>query len=110
MQLVLNKTENDLVNAYWDTLRTLSMKAKLRLASLLTTAAYEEESQKEITASSTKVRMVRRRPANVPTDAQLEARFAETEMPNLQEIEDTSWDSVINANTGKTIKSIEKWL
>ncbi|MBQ9672449.1 MAG: hypothetical protein IJV34_06300 [Prevotella sp.] len=108
MQVVVNRTENDIVDAYWDALRTLSMRAKLRLASLLTTAAFEEESQKEMPLSPSKGRIVKRRATNSPSDAQLKARFAGTNMPELPE--DPSWDMVINANTGKTIKQIEKWL
>ena len=108
MQLAINRTENDIINAYWDDLRTLSIKAKLQLASLLTTAALEEETRKSDSIVSSKSRVVKRRAANVPTDEQLEQRFAGAKTPEIPE--DLSWSVVINANTGKTIKPIEKWL
>ena len=43
------------------------------------------------------------------TDAQLEARCAGKPMPQYPETEPT-WDEVIDSNSGKTIKPIEKWL
>ena len=108
MQIVTNRTENDIIDAYWETLRSLSIKAKLRLASLLTTAAFEEESRKESANSERRTFKVKRRALNVPTDAELEARFTETVIPDIPE--DPSWNMVIDSNTGKTIKPIEKWL
>ena len=108
MDLAIQTKEADLVDAYWEKLSTLSLKAKLQLASLLTTAALKEESLKESTATAERLSKVRRRATNVPSDAELEARFAGTEMPSFPE--DPLWSQVINANTGKTIKSIEKWL
>lgn len=44
-----------------------------------------------------------------PTDAQLEEMFSGKKSPSVPE-EDFSWSDLISANTGKTIKPIEKWL
>ena len=51
---------------------------------------------------------VKRRAENVPADEQLEALFAGKEMPALPPSD--SWKEIINANTGKVIKPMEKWL
>lgn len=105
-EIATNRTETDIIDAYWETLRSLSIKAKLHLASLLTTAAYEEESRKENAVSQKKTVKVRRRAANSPSDTHLEAQFADTAMPEIPE--DPSWSVVIDSNVGKTIKPIEK--
>ena len=78
------------------------------MASLLTTAALQEESLKEGAVMARRGAKVRRRAVHSPSDAELEARFAGQEVPVLPE--DPSWSEVISANTGKTIKPIEKWL
>ena len=108
MSVALNNKESNIVDAYWNMLSPLSTKIKLQLAALLTTSVYEEESRKETLNSPNRIRSVRRRANDVPTDAQLEARFAGKEVPSFSE--DPEWNEVINANTGKTIKPIEKWL
>ncbi|MBQ9203374.1 MAG: hypothetical protein IJ155_03935 [Prevotella sp.] len=51
---------------------------------------------------------VRSRAEHSPSDAELEARFAGLEMPELPEA--PLWDEVIKANSGKVIKPVEKWL
>ena len=52
---------------------------------------------------------VRKRAQIVPSDAELAARFANSEMPEYPQ-EDFSCEDIIKANSGKTIKPIEKWL
>lgn len=96
------------IEGYWEMLKPLSMKDKLQLAIMLTNAAYEEESSKNKTSTTRIIRQVRRRAEHVPTDEQLAARFAGLESPQLPE--EPEWSQVIAANTGKTIKPIEKWL
>ena len=110
MAIAVRKTESDMVDAYWETLRTLSVRAKLKLASLLTTAAFEEESRRDTDTAlqSGKTRRVVRRASEVPSDAELQARFSGKEIPCIPE--DPSWSQVIDSNTGKTIQPIEKWL
>ena len=108
MNNAIHNDETYLVDAYWKKLSTLSLKAKLQLASLLTAAALKEESLKETQSSIRRTCKVKRRAANIPSDNELETRFSGTEMPEIPE--DPSWEQVINGNTGKTIKSIEKWL
>ena len=55
-----------------------------------------------------KVFRVKRSSDNVPTDEQLEVLFADKEMPAIPD--DSPWNVIINANTGKVIKPMEKWL
>lgn len=55
-----------------------------------------------------KCKFVKRRAENVLSDSELEKRFSGKPMPAIPE--DSYWDEVINANSGKVIKSIEKWL
>lgn len=108
MAIAIRNTESDIVDAYWEKLQSLSMKAKLRLATLLTTSAFEEECQKSSSTPTRKVFKAKRHTENVLTDAQLEARFAGMQTPEVPK--DPSWSEVINSNTGKTIPPIEKWL
>jgi len=108
MAIAVRKTESDMVDAYWEALRTLSVRAKLKLASLLTTAAFEEESRRDTALQSRKTRKVVRRASSVPSDEELQARFSGKDTPSIPE--DPSWSQVINSNTGKTIQPIEKWL
>ena len=108
MDIAVQTKESDLISVYWEKLSKLSLKAKLQLASLLTTAALQEESLKEGAVIARRGAKVRRRAVHSPSDAELEARFAGQEVPVLPE--DPSWSEVISANTGKTIKPIEKWL
>ena len=108
MAIAARKTESDMVDAYWEALRTLSVRAKLKLASLLTTAAFEEESRRDTAMQSRKTRRVARRASAVPSDEELQARFSGKDTPSIPE--DPSWSQVINSNTGKTIQPIEKWL
>ena len=108
MDIAVQTKESDLISVYWEKLSKLSLKAKLQLASLLTTAALQEERLKEGAVMARRGAKVRRRAVHSPSDAELEARFAGQEVPVLPE--DPSWSEVISANTGKTIKPIEKWL
>ena len=105
MELTIQRKETKTVEAYWDMLRSLSLHAKLQLAALLTQAALDEN---EATMSSHRTATIRRRAEGVPSDAELAARFEGQEVPTVPE--DPSWSQVISSNTGKTIKSIEKWL
>ena len=100
--------EEKKIDNYWEMLKPLSMKAKLQLAIMLTNAAYEEETIKEKANTTKTARRVRRRAEHVLSDQQLAARFEGLESPELPE--DPEWNQVIAANTGKTIKPIQKWL
>ena len=85
---------------------TLSTKNKRWLGEHLIAQAVNEE--RAILANPTKVRKVKRRFTHSPSDAELEARFAGLDMPETPA--DPEWSQVISANSGKTIKPIEKWL
>ncbi len=89
-------------------LNSMSLNApkKRWLGEHLIAEAMKEESM-TIHAPQTR-RIVKRRSANSPSDAELEARFAGLETPEIPA--DPEWSEVISANTGKTIKPIEKWL
>ena len=102
------RTEADVINAYWDMLRTQSRRVKLSLASLLTSSVVEEESALDNHSESQPRRKVKSRYANAPSDEELEERFAGKSIP--QQPEDAPWNEIINANIGKTIKPVEKWL
>ena len=106
MEAVLKRSDNDIVEAYWNMLSALSRTVKLKLASRLTNAVLEEELVEQKTSRKAKVV---RRALTVPSDAELEAKFAELSMPNYPE-DDFSCEDIIKANSGKTIKPIEKWL
>ena len=71
----------------------------------------EQAAKEEILATDSQAnsaRRIRRRSNNSPSDAELEARFAGLALPELPE--DPVWSQVISANSGKTIRPIEKWL
>lgn len=104
MDITIHNSEISVVDAYWEKLRTLSKTAKLLLANKLTDSVKEEEAT-EHTKRIAKVKRYR----NMPTDEELQERFANKPMPSIPE-EEPSWKTVIDSNTGKTIKSIEKWL
>ena len=89
-------------------LRTQSRRVKLSLASLLTSSVVEEESALDNHLESQPRRKVKSRYANAPSDEELEERFAGKSIP--QQPEDAPWNEIINANIGKTIKPVEKWL
>lgn len=103
MDIALQNTELGIVDSYWEKLRTLSKMARLNLASRLTYSVYEEE-----TASTRRVAKIKNR-RNVPTDSELQAYFEGKVPPSIPEQEDT-WEAIIDANSGKTIRQIEKWL
>lgn len=52
---------------------------------------------------------VKRRTDSVPSDAELEARFVDLAMP-VYPLDDFTCEDIIKANSGRTIKPIEKWL
>lgn len=58
--------------------------------------------------SSKRLARVKKRYSHEPDDAQLEAYFKDKPMPSMPE--DPSWKDILNANSGKTNKSVEKWL
>ena len=108
MEAVLTKPENDTVEAYWRMLSKLSRTVKLSLASKLTKSVLDDEIAERSSLPSRKAKVIRRAVAT-PSDADLEARFVNQEMP--QELDsDSEWQDIIKANSGKTIKNIEKWL
>jgi hypothetical protein len=109
MEAVLQRNENDIVEAYWKTLSSLSRTVKLKLVSRLTDSVLKEEILSDSHTIQSRKAKVRRRSSGALTDAELEARFADMEMPSEPECEFSSAD-IIKANSGKTIKSIEKWL
>ena len=104
MDITIQNSEISVVDSYWEKLRTLSKTAKLHLANRLTDSIKEEEVA-EHTRRVAKVKKHR----NVPTDEELKERFVNKPMPSIPE-EEPSWKTVIDSNTGKTNKSIEKWL
>lgn len=53
-------------------------------------------------------RKVKSKYTNAPSEVELEEKF--TGKSVLHQPEDTPWSKIINANIGKTIKPIEKWL
>ena len=107
MDAVLNRSDNDIVESYWKMLSALSRTVKLKLASRLTNAVLEEEALEQV--SHYRKAKVRRRAASVPSDADLEERFADLSMPDYPQDDSTSED-IIKANSGKVIKPIKKWL
>lgn len=85
---------------------TLSAQNKRWLGEHLIAQAVKEESATPEPLA--RKRKVIRRYENAPSDQELEARFAGMQMPEIPS--DPEWSQVINANSGKMIKSIEKWL
>lgn len=108
MNTITAKTEADLINALWNMLRTQSRRVKLSLASKLTSSVLEEENSIADLSETKSRRKVKSRYTNAPSDAELEEKFAGKSVP--QQSEDAPWSEIINANIGKTIKPIEKWL
>ena len=107
MEAILTKKESDVLEMYWRTLSTLSSKLKLGLATRLTAAVFEEETSKP-DSKQHRVAKVKRMAVG-QTDAELNKLFAGKCMPELP-AGDASWQDIISANSGRTIKSIEKWL
>jgi hypothetical protein len=107
MDAVLNRSDNDIVESYWKMLSALNRTVKLKLASRLTNAVLEEEALEQV--SHYRKAKVIRRAASVPSDADLEERFADLSMPDYPQDDFTS-EEIIKANSGKVIKPIEKWL
>ena len=104
MNTAIARTEADVVDHYWNMLRSQSRRVKLSLASKLTSSVLEEEAS----LGGSSRRRVKRRFDNAPSDAELEERFAGKSVP--AQPDDAPWSEIINANIGKTIKPIEKWL
>lgn len=69
--------------------------------------AMSEDKRKKLISERRVARVVQRNSS--PTDAQLGEMFSGKKSPSVPE-EDFSWSDLISANTGKTIKPIEKWL
>ena len=107
MEAILTKNEGDILEMYWRTLSTLSTKLKLGLATRLTAAAFEEETSR-LEKHPCRIAKVKRMAVG-KTDAELDKLFAGKSMPELPE-GDSSWQDIISANSGRTIKPIEKWL
>ena len=107
METVLKRNDNDVVETYWNMLSTLSRTVKLKLATRLTNAVLEEEISEP--KPHYRKAKVRKRALMVPSDAELTARFSDSEMPEYPQ-DDFSCEDIIKANSGKTIKPIEKWL
>ena len=104
MDITIQKSEISVVDYYWEKLRTLSKAAKLNLATRLTDSV-KDEGNSDKNKRIAKVKSHR----NSPTDAELASRFANKPIPSFPE-EEKSWKEVIDSNTGKTIKPVEKWL
>lgn len=106
MEAVLK--EKDVVETYWNMLSALSRTVKLSLASRLTNSVLEEEVAEEKTQPH-RTAKVKRRAHAILSDEELNARFSNLSQP-IEPADDPLWQDVISANTGKTIKPIEKWL
>lgn len=102
-------TEYKTAENYLQMLYALSKEARLYVLSKLTDSLLREETQARASVSRRRAKVVRRSSSNKVTDAQLEARFSGKPMPDYPETEPT-WSEVIDSNSGKTIKPIEKWL
>ena len=102
--------DDQLVAEAETTLKNITLQAWLQqqVESLLKEQVRCSAKDTELHGLSKKVFKARRRSENAPTDSQLEARFAGLEQPELPV--DPSWEEIINANSGKTIKPVEKWL
>ena len=83
---------------------TLSPQSKRWLGEHL----IEQAAKEEKASHARRVFRVKRRSACSPSDEELATRFAEKEVPQIPD--DPDWAQVIDSNTGKTIKPIEKWL
>ena len=86
----------------------MSKTIKLSLASRLTDSVLAEE-EATLQPSAPRIAKIKRRSSSAPTDNELEAMFENKEIPLLPE-DAASWQDIITANSGKTIKLIEKWL
>ena len=107
MEAVLKRNDNEIVETYWKMLSALSRTVKLKLASRLTNSVIEEDVLEQ--TSGYRKAKVKRRSVAVPSDTELEARFADVAMPEYPQDEFTC-EEIIKANSGRTIKPIEKWL
>ena len=87
---------------------TLSIQNKKWLGEQLIEQAVREERLAKKGLSSKRTIRVKRRSACSPSDEELSARFVGKDVPRVPN--DPDWNQVIDANTGKTIKPIEKWL
>ena len=87
---------------------TLSVQNKRWLGEQLIERAMREERMGEEASHTRRVFKFKRRSVCSPSDEELSTRFAGKDMPEMPN--DPDWSQVIDANTGKTIKPIEKWL
>lgn len=102
--------EQKTAESYLSMLYALSKEARLYVLSKLTDSLLREEiREKTVPSHSRRAKVIRRSSVHSLTDSELEKRFADKNMPDYPESEPT-WSEVINANSGKTIKPVEKWL
>ncbi|MBR1499079.1 MAG: hypothetical protein IJ615_05560 [Bacteroidaceae bacterium] len=92
---------------FLDTMK-LSARNKRWLGEKLIEQAKGEDLLAKKALHTRRVHKVVRRSAGSPSDNELSALFAGRDVPQMPD--DPDWDQVIDANTGKTIKPMEKWL
>lgn len=102
-------TEYRTADNYLQLLNTLSKEVRLYVVSKLSDSIFREETLGRTPVSRRKARVVNRSVSKKISDEQLEARFADKPMPSYPPTEPT-WAEVIDSNSGKTIKPVEKWL
>lgn len=102
-------TEHKRIESYLPLLYSLSKEARLYIVSKLTDSLLREEGQVVASTSPKRTARVKRRASSAVSDAELSKRFSGIPMPQYP-TEEPTWEEVINSNTGKTIKPIEKWL
>lgn len=108
MNVATINQESHIADLYWKVLYPLSTEDKLHLAALLTNSVYEESIAVEKNLPKVK-RRVKKSSDYMLTDDDLEVALAGE--PSLSfNGEEPDWNKVIDSNTGKTIKPIEKWL
>ena len=101
--------EQKLADSYLQTLYTLSREVRQYVAKKLTDSLSHEEAGSDNSHIKRRAKVVRHAENGVLSDAEMERRFSGKAMPNYPD-EEPTWSEVINANTKKTIKPVEKWL
>ena len=102
-------TELKTAEKYLQILYALSKEARLYVLSKLSDSLLQDEIKNTIPAPRRKAKVLHRTSSAIVTDEEMEGIFASEDMPDYPNTE-PSWDEVIKANSGKTNKSIEKWL
>ena len=102
-------TEFKTAEKYLQMLYALSKEARLYVLSKLSDSLLQDEIKENVPGPRRKAKVLHRSTSSSVTDEELEGVFASEDMPDYPKTE-PSWDEVIKANSGKTIKSIEKWL